>query len=276
MSVRKQVEDARFLAQNGRYVGALTILMLAVAASSRKVFPKGNTKSFKKPKENMRDDEAFTQFLGGRIQKILLGAPGDSDYGRSGLAVGFKGAQYDVEYLLYKYYRCELIHEGTLPEDVEFVPVNGNTSDRAGISVSISCGDKLVLDHGWIDLLIEAVVGAKCNGAEFGIKHFELIPNAGIDDDAFSQDVVERYGITPGRFDILKGVVKLLSDEVISQASSPEICALFLELVHSGKVNGGAITGLSTRGVTDRGGRLQPPGVAILREIAAAYQVVEV
>ena len=41
MSVRQQVEDAKVLAQNGRHVGALTNLMLAVAASARKCFPKG-------------------------------------------------------------------------------------------------------------------------------------------------------------------------------------------------------------------------------------------
>lgn len=71
MSIRQQVEDARFLAQHGRHLGALTNLMLAVAASSRKTFSKG-TKSIEQPNEVMEDREAFTLFLGGRIRRLLF------------------------------------------------------------------------------------------------------------------------------------------------------------------------------------------------------------
>lgn len=100
MTIREQVEDASFLAQNGRYVGALTTLMLAVAASARRTFPKG-TKSREKPKEEMSDREAFTMFLGGRIRNILLCDFGAPEQGTSGISVGFRGAQYDVAYVLY-------------------------------------------------------------------------------------------------------------------------------------------------------------------------------
>src|SRR5256885_6365951 len=133
MTVRQQVEDATFLAEHGRHVGALTMLLLAVAASSRRTFPKG-TRSLKNPKEEMSDPEAFTCFLGGRIRKILFGDFGGPDHGHSGVSVGFRGQQHDVAYVLYKFYRCELVHDGELPEDVEFT--SPLAAPHGGLSVS--------------------------------------------------------------------------------------------------------------------------------------------
>lgn len=134
MSIKEQVEDALFLSQNGRHVGALTNLMLAIAASSRKTFPRG-AKSREEPSKEMGDGEAFTLFLGGRIRKILFGDYGGPDIGNSGISVGFRGKQYDVAYILYKFYRCELVHNGELPEDIEFQPPQiqgGSISATAG------------------------------------------------------------------------------------------------------------------------------------------------
>lgn len=50
MSIKSQVEDALFLEQNGRPLGALTMLLLATAASSRRTYPQGTT-SLKEPKK---------------------------------------------------------------------------------------------------------------------------------------------------------------------------------------------------------------------------------
>jgi hypothetical protein len=279
MSIRQQVEDATFLAENGRYNGALTNLMLAVAASARTCFPKG-TKSLQKPNEAMGDREAFTLFLGGRIRKLLFGDYGGDEYGDSGISVGFKGQQYDIAYILYKFYRCELVHEGELPEDVEFNPqvaAIGTAANMKGdnLRVSISAGNKMVLDHGWIDLLTTAVVNARCNGAEFGIKHFDLVTKPSIDGPNFELVTITRYQITPGRFQILKHAVRLISPDVIDTADDEQLTIRFLELVNSGQINGGAITGLYGRGLTDRVGRLQPKGIVILREIAATHIRVE-
>jgi hypothetical protein len=165
MSIREQVEDATFLAQHRLYVGALTTLMLAVAASSRRTFPRG-TKSVKKPTEDMSDMEAFTLFLGGRIRKLLLGNSGGPEEGDSGLSVGFRGKQYDVAYILYKFYRCELVHNGELPEDVEFTESQASAGAdlrvrNRDLRVSISVEEKIVFDHGWIDLLVDAVANAR-------------------------------------------------------------------------------------------------------------------
>lgn len=280
MSVREQIEDAAFLAEHGRYIGALTNLMLAVAASSRKSFPKG-TMSVENPREKMGDREAFTLFLGGRIRKILFGDFGGPEAGNSGISMSFRGRQHDVAFILYKFYRCELVHDGELPEDVEFnAPEPGsapglNVTNR-GIQVSISAGDKMVLDHGWIDLLINAVVNARCNGPEFGIKHYALLPLPDVDDQSFLNATVLKHGTSLGRVQILKHAVRRLSPKSIGEGTDETISIRFQQLVDSGEINGGAITGLSSHGLTDRGGRLQSRGLEIIREIATAYQLVEV
>ena len=277
MTIREQVEDASFLAQNGRYVGALTTLMLAVAASSRRTFPKG-TKSREKPKEEMSDREAFTLFLGGRIRKILLGDYGAPDEGTSGIAVGFRQAQHDVAFILYKYYRCELVHDGELPEDVEFSaakqPSAGLTISKRGRQVSISTGNKMVLDHGWIDLLQEAVTNARCNGTEFGIQHFDLVLMPGIDESTFLAALAEKYETSPGRIQILKHAVRKLSPESITSAAEDAIAKGFSALVHSQEIDGGAITGLRGHGFTNDQGVLLQRGIELLREIATKYRLV--
>ncbi len=278
MSIRQQVEDAVFLSQNGRHLGALTILMLAVAASSRKCFPKG-TKSIKNPAKIMSDCEAFTLFLGGRIRHLLFGNYGGPAFGSSGFSVGFKQQQHDIAYVLYKFYRCELIHKGDLPEDVEFAQSNnswqgGLNTGRRRLRVEISTGNKLVLDHGWIDLLISAVVQARCNGTEFGIKHFDLVPRSNMDESALQGSIVAKHSITPGRFQILKHAVGAISPQVINASEDDLVVGHFERLVSSGEINGGAITGLKSYGLTDQTGRLQSKGLIILREIAQAYTLV--
>lgn len=275
MTIREQVQDASFLAQHGRHIGALTTLMLATAASARRTFPK-RTKSREKPNEEMSDREAFTLFLGGRIRKILFGDFGAPDEGTSGVSVEFRGKQHDIALILYKYYRCELVHDGELPEDVEFVTTSkpGLTIGNRNIQISISVGNKLALDHGWIDLLVEAITNARCNGAEFGIQHFDLVPLAGIDDTSFITSLVERYGTSPGRVQILKHAVRKISPSSIEEGANTTIAERFRKLVESQEINGGAITGLSSHNFTDRQGNLQQRGLDLLREIASAYQLV--
>lgn len=276
MSIRQQVEDAAFLAQNGRHLGALTNLMLAVAASSRKTFPKG-TKSLENPSEPMSDREAFTQFLGGRIRRLLFGSYGSPEFGNSGISVGFKGKQYDVAYILYKFYRCELVHEGELPEDVEFSAPQkeyGLSIGQQGLSVSISAGERMVLDHGWIDLMIRAVAQARCNGSEFGIAHFELLPIGKAIEADIESKFVTKYDMTPGRFQILREVVRLVTPKTIEASDDSELNSHFSALLESGQISGGAVTGLASRGLATYEGSLLPEGLSAIRDVAASYVLV--
>jgi hypothetical protein len=266
MSIRQQVEDARFLAQHGRFVGALTLLLLAAAGSSRKLFPE----------RTRGDKEPFTLFLGGRIARLVSGDPNLPECGESGIEIGFRGKQYDIADILYHFYRCTLVHESALPADVEFAPTP--TSYQVGmvvgqnIAFGISTQNTLVLDHGWLDLLAAVVVGARCNGSEFGITHYSLLPKPGIDEKAFIESTITQHGISLGRFHLLKGAVCKISPEIVVASQDDEMKTLFSRLVRSGHINGGGIAGLSSRGLADGAGLLQPKGLAVMREIAAAYE----
>ncbi|MEJ8867234.1 hypothetical protein [Pseudomonas jessenii] len=275
MSIREQVEDAIFLANNGRHVGALTIMMLAIAASSRKVFPQG-TMSLKEPKkgkpEKMYDEEAFTLYLGGRIRTLLFNPVMGAGHGDSGVMVSFRGQMLDLAYILYKYYRCALIHEANLPEDVEFI----STENDSSVTV-ITKGDKLALGHGWIHLLIDSVVNDPCNAKEFGIKHYKLSLNPEVDEQAFINTLTGRYGVCYGRYAAMKEALFLLSDDTINQSSDTDLIGHFQRLVDSGEIIGGMITGLSIdNNLTDRSGKLQPNGVAMLRDMANSFKKVEI
>ncbi|KPH92915.1 hypothetical protein AMS58_19950 [Pseudoalteromonas porphyrae] len=279
MSIKIQVEDAKFLAENGRHLGALTNLMLAVAASSRKTFPKGKTKSLKDPSKKMGDSEAFTLFIGGRIRKILFGDFGGSETGNSGISVNFKNKQYDIAFILYKFYRCELVHEGELPEDIEFSPPRESMNlgmSNNGVSVSVSCGNTMVLDYGWIDLLVESVVSARCNGKTFGIQHFEMHPATDISDDGICKIITEKYNTSPGRFHILKEAAYHIQPSIVIQSNDEELRTEFSKLVYSGIINRGAITGLSSHNLTDRSGNITDIGIEIIRYISVEYELVEI
>ena len=275
MSIREQIEDVKFLVEHRRYVGALTILTLAVAASSKKLFPRG-TKSTREPKDKMLDEEAFTLFLGDRLRRILIGSLGEQRYANSGHLVPFKGKQFDLAYILYKYYRCALVHDGELPEDVEFAdpPADRSHSMTLGngkYSVGFNCGEKLVLDYGWIDVLIEAVEGAECNAEEFGREVFYLTVPVGTNESDFSREIIERHGASLGRYNILKDAVRLITPAKVNVAHDGELKELFRSLVKSEYVSLGSITGLSSRGFTNRAGELQDKGIAMIRDVAAAF-----
>ena len=217
--------------------------------------------------------------IGGRIRKILFGDYGSPDIGNSGILVGFKGKEYDVAYILYKFYRCELVHNGELPEDIVFQPPNpkaGINVINGGVNVSISTGEKMVLDYGWIDLLVKVVVYAKCNGKEFGIEHYELVPLEGINEEEFSKDTVKNYRITPGRFSIFKHAVLNIRPDVVNQSTDEAILSKFKELVQKNVITGGAITGLSSRNLSDKEGNLMPVGLELMRRISEVYRVVKV
>lgn len=279
MSIKQQIEDAAFLAENGRYLGALTNLMLAVAASSRKTFPKGKTKSLENPKEKMSDREAFTLFVGGRIRKILFGDFGGPDAGNSGIVVNFREKQHDIAYILYKYYRCELVHEGELPEDIEFNAPNdkrGLSVQNRGVNVSISCGNTMVLDYGWIDLLIEAVVNARCNGDLFGVKHFDLVPVGELSEEQHCELIVKEYDITPGRYHILKEATRHITPTSVVNDEDAIVIEKFSDLVSKEIINRGAISGLSSYCLSDRDGTLLPKGLEIMKKIGSAYELISV
>ncbi|OLQ70324.1 hypothetical protein BIT28_16495 [Photobacterium proteolyticum] len=280
MSIKIQVEDAIFLKEHERYLGALTNLMLAVAASSRKTFPRG-TKSLKEPKRNMRDNEAFKLFLGGRIRNILGGHFSGPETGSSGKYIEFKGEYYEIEHILYEFYRCNLVHEGELPEGIEFVPpeeiefVPPRVAQEFENYVSIKGGHTLTLDFNWIDLLVQSVVYAKCNGETFNIKHYEMRPKNN-DTPSTEKRLALKHNTSEGRIEILKHAVMNIEPEVVTSSSNSVLTIDFQQLLHAKIIDGGMLAALSSHGLSDNYGKLSSKGIDVCREIAESYYRVEV
>jgi hypothetical protein len=86
MSIKNCIEDARFLWNAKRYESAFALALIAVAATSKKVFP------------NEGDGKSFESFLvQGWFEKMH---------------VEFRGKMHSINHIFYKWFRCELIHEG--------------------------------------------------------------------------------------------------------------------------------------------------------------------
>lgn len=72
-----------------------------------------------------------------------------------------------IEHIFYKWFRCELVHEGGLPIDIEFMPDDkpGLLSVRAGGSPDFV----LKVSEGWFHHLISAVIVAPENAGFFPV-----------------------------------------------------------------------------------------------------------
>lgn len=108
IGVQARIEDAGVLADNGRYEGALLMLLVAVAATSRKRYPRG-TRSKKNSGKEMGDCEAFTTFLRDEMWRLVRE---HDDF------VHYRGEERPVEEFLYEFLRCNLVHEGHTPVDL--------------------------------------------------------------------------------------------------------------------------------------------------------------
>jgi len=99
----------------------------------------------------MNDREGFEQFLR------------DSHTVR--LSVEYQGVCHPVEHILYKWLRCELVHEGGLPVDIEV-----SNDDAPGV-MSVRAGGApdytLRIGNGWFHHLIAAVTIAPENAKYF-------------------------------------------------------------------------------------------------------------
>lgn len=142
VSIRARVEDAEFIWQHERYEGAFLSALSAVATTSRLRYP---------DRKVTKDGDAFRQFMKG---------------GKGGkLGVEFRGDVHSVEHIFYKWLRCELVHEGDLPVDIQFMP------DAPLGALSIRAGGEpefiLKLSHGWFHYLLSLVTNAPENHGVF-------------------------------------------------------------------------------------------------------------
>ncbi|MGA2624770.1 MAG: hypothetical protein ABSF91_13000 [Bacteroidota bacterium] len=142
MGIKARIEDALFLWQNGRKEGAFLSALVAVASTARRIYSDRKAVGVR---------EAFEQFL--------------TASNSIRISVEYRGELYTIEHIFYKWLRCELVHEGGLPTDIEFTPdaEPGALSVRAGGAPQFV----LKLSESWFHFLINSVIYAPINSDQF-------------------------------------------------------------------------------------------------------------
>lgn len=161
MSVKDRIEDARILWENDRIEGAVIQVLIAVAGTVRKRYPKP-----------MGDSKAFKKFVIDEIEKITNGPTRNIDF-------YFRGNPHTpLEDIIYSFMRCTLVHEGCLPSDFTLtqpVPGHGKPRGRSPDGTPYDCklinvlalNDVLGFPVGWVWNLVRVVAEAPENKGEF-------------------------------------------------------------------------------------------------------------
>ena len=137
MTVRERLEDARILATAGQQEGAFIQVLIATAATSRKRY-----------KQEIWDDgESFKNFIYDEMG-VITGGP------KYGVELPFLGKKTPLEDILYHHLRCQLLHEGTMPETIVFTRPKHNNGTTYNY---LHLGSPLGLPEGWIERLATAV-----------------------------------------------------------------------------------------------------------------------
>lgn len=147
MSVRDRLDDARALYAAGRREGALLSVLIAVSATARKRYPKP-----------IGDRKAFTDFVGEEMANIVLGATEGRSSVKS-IELNYSGRMMTMQDLLYEIVRCNLAHEGHLPENIVFEP-------GTNLSIKVET-DKVTLSDSWLKGLTHVIVQSPENSEEF-------------------------------------------------------------------------------------------------------------
>jgi hypothetical protein len=153
--IRDRIDDAVFLAVHGRTSGSLLSVLVAVAATARKRYSK----------DKFSDRKAFQGFITDEMSKITGGA-------QHGVKFYYNGVYgVPIEEVLYRIIRCQLVHEGYIPDELGFsMPIEegGRAFNVLGLY------DPIKIPIGWVWNLATAVMEASENINEFASGHVQL------------------------------------------------------------------------------------------------------
>ena len=146
MSIRSRIDDELFLWNHNRLEAAFLSALVAVSATSRRQFPKP-----------IGDRQAFEDFLKqGVFERI---------------SVEYRGEVHPVYHVFYKWFRCELVHDGSLPMDIEFTPENELRIRAGGAHEYV-----LKVSYGWFYEIVHLVVHPSVNADQFVKNPLEKAP----------------------------------------------------------------------------------------------------
>jgi hypothetical protein len=137
--IKNRIEDALILWEKGRWEGAFLCVLIAVAATAYKRYPKE------------KDRDAFEKLICDSLKGVL--------------AIEYRGECRPIEQIFYKWLRCKIVHEGGIPVDIQFMEEKqmGTMSFRAGGAPDYV----LKIGIGWFFHLVSIVTQASENINEF-------------------------------------------------------------------------------------------------------------
>jgi hypothetical protein len=147
MSSKSRIEDADILFNIGRKEGALLLVLIAIAATSRKRYPH----------PQHRDDEAFINFVSEEMPKYAPGWKKDTK-----VNIDFRGESLWMPKVLYKFVRCNLAHEAKVPIFISF-------KDDEDFIVSVINDEQLVISNVIFHYLRKIVIEAPENADVFDL-----------------------------------------------------------------------------------------------------------
>ncbi|NHN84317.1 hypothetical protein GOB93_06610 [Acetobacter musti] len=275
--IKNLIETADRQIQYKEYKTALILIIIAVAASSKKMFPHGtrsldlsSTKSGSK-RPLMPDNECFTRFLESRLGRLgdkpcnpVIQEDGthnrlNDDGTRNPNLPAMWGP---LATLIYKEIRCPIIHEGWIAADLECIDT---LSDLSGLtSIQIKNG-KIVLQRGLLSALRTTVIDAPCNGIEFGKEFWRLISSEGktphqmFNDGIHFINMLDKIGVVgyPGRAFILANFLEKIGPES-NVLDDDALAAKFSTLLNNSNSAGLANPGPSFNSVTRNASKPEP------------------
>ena len=125
--VQGRVDDALILWREGRREGAFLLVIVAVVARARQDFPKP-----------MGDAECFRRFIESRFPLRL--------------SVEYEGKLWPIEDVFYKWFRCEIVHQGGLPESLRLMDNVG--PDELSVRAGGAPEKVLLVSPGWFHQLV--------------------------------------------------------------------------------------------------------------------------
>jgi|HubBroStandDraft_1064217.scaffolds.fasta_scaffold276259_1 hypothetical protein len=125
--VESRIEDAMVLWRAGREDGAFLLAIIAVISRARQELP-----------NSMGDGERFRRYVESRFAPRI--------------SVEYRGRLWPIEQIFYKWFRCEIVHAGGLPIDIELM------TDAAADELRVRAGGapdyKLLVSPAWFHQLV--------------------------------------------------------------------------------------------------------------------------
>lgn len=124
--IQERIKDAQILWKNNRHEGAFMLALITMAAVAKKAYPKSS------------DRESFEQFF--------------RDNFSARINIEYRGECHSVEHIFYKWFRCNLVHEGRLPIDIKLTCPDTTSLCAGGAPEYI-----LKIGNGWFHSIMKIV-----------------------------------------------------------------------------------------------------------------------